>query len=353
MANWNTRPRKLIQQEFSISHRTPLDICRLFQEKASFIVANHKDVDQNMYTKAVFRSLHNGLCFVIICFNMPNTSKKKVQQDLVLKMLAVARQLDIEVTFNQSSCYVTREEVATGDFYLGRDNPTRGQVQVTQPGGVDFGSALPKPLPKEAEAQQRWFAPEDQLVVRIAWADLEGPGQDSDSNDEIKPPGETVQQKAGSIRPYRVAINFPTTLKPSDSEWLSSAMWTRPSQPQVSASGQKVPYYENVSFALDKSDPVKGLPKEVVFKLFQVGKGFRSWALQKRWIIGTGTCSVWATVQQSDVTVLELINQDGVAVGRLHVDMFVPKAVADSLGCECRKSLAPSNASSIQPLSLI
>lgn len=302
-----------------------------------------------MYTKAVFRKLQNGICFVFICFTMPDASKKKVQQDLLLKMLAVARQLDIEVTFNQSSSYVAREEVATGDFYLGRDdNPTRGQAQVMQLGGVDFGNALPKPLPKEAEDQQRWFAPDNQLVVRVSWVDLDGPGRGSDSEEEISPPGDAIG--SGKNRPYRVAINFANNTKLSDREWLLSATWTRPAQPQVGAAGQKVPYYENVTFALDKNDPVKGLPQEMAFKLFQIGKGFRSWALQKQWFIGSATCSVSTAVRQSDPMVLELMNQDGAAVGRLYVDMFVPQAVADSLGYECRKSLAPSNTSSMQSL---
>eukprot|EP00928_Gymnodinium_smaydae_P032895 TRINITY_DN2371_c0_g3_i1.p1 TRINITY_DN2371_c0_g3~~TRINITY_DN2371_c0_g3_i1.p1 ORF type:complete len:842 (+),score=191.73 TRINITY_DN2371_c0_g3_i1:43-2526(+) len=102
ISNWE-RPRKIILLDFALSHRSPPEAIKKFSVDAMGIVKNHPDIDQQLYTKAVFNKLTSGYMFRVVCFNMPGTKKQFVQQDLIFRFSQLARKLGVVLTFNESS----------------------------------------------------------------------------------------------------------------------------------------------------------------------------------------------------------------------------------------------------------
>lgn len=164
VANWNSRPRKLIFIEFTASQRAPPEVLAAFQQKVQYLVQNHDDIDQEQYTKAAFVRLEGGLNFRLVCLTGRDVNKEALQQDLLLKITAISRKLDIQISMNQQSMYMIQEDVGHADYFLGEAKPTQVQQQL-KAGGPEMSGILP--AAKDAERTVSMYSPPGQLVVRI------------------------------------------------------------------------------------------------------------------------------------------------------------------------------------------
>jgi hypothetical protein len=159
-SNWE-RPRKLISIEVALSHRSPLEAVKKFSDAAQNIVKNHKDVDQQLYTKACFRKLENGLNFRIICYNARGTKKQFVQQDLIYRISGLARSLDVAITFCETSHQVVKLEQSSeqgGVHYLPDSSACLE---------ADLSAIVPKKKAAETPPKQ---APDNFLIIRLETA---------------------------------------------------------------------------------------------------------------------------------------------------------------------------------------
>jgi len=152
VSNWK-RPRKLIFLELGVSHRTPLNAVKMFAEQVRATINNHDGVDQQLYTKAVFRSLDTGFAFRIVCFNSQGTKKQFVQQDLIYRISQLARELDVIVTFKEQTISVEKQDI------LAHFKEENSDIL-----GADLTGIVPA---KKVLASEPKVAPHNYVLVRL------------------------------------------------------------------------------------------------------------------------------------------------------------------------------------------
>eukprot|EP00929_Paragymnodinium_shiwhaense_P051230 TRINITY_DN25797_c0_g1_i2.p1 TRINITY_DN25797_c0_g1~~TRINITY_DN25797_c0_g1_i2.p1 ORF type:complete len:514 (+),score=104.28 TRINITY_DN25797_c0_g1_i2:221-1762(+) len=152
ISNWQ-RPRKLIFLEFAVSQRSPLKDVKRFGQEALNIVKNHPDVDQKLYTKAVFRKLQTGINYRIVCYNQHGTKKQFVQQDLVFRLSELARKFGLMITFNEATRSIIHEDFK--EHYI-RDTGCGEDVVLAE--------VVP---PKKDKTPKPKCAPEGFIIVRL------------------------------------------------------------------------------------------------------------------------------------------------------------------------------------------
>lgn len=319
VANWNTRPRKLIYIQYAVSHRTPVELCKTFQEQVNKLVQNHAGVDQNMYTKVALRKLDAGLNFLVVCFTAHGAKKQVVQQEIILTIVALSRKLGISLTFNQQNSYVEREEVPQGELYLQAD----AQSLV-----VDFDDLLPAKRPQAKDDKR--YSPAGSLVIRVEKViftrDEQIQALQTGKAFRVKMMTAAHRQDTSILTTgTSSALGRRTTMRGDDTPM---EVWTR-TQLKIAGgpteTSREMRFFENLHFDLE--DCV--LPDVLEVYIFQVSKSFRSLSAGPIESLGSARCDVRETARANSAckaTQLALCGEDGQAVGFVTIRVFIPES---------------------------
>jgi len=294
VSNWGTRPRKLISLEFATSYRIPPELCQTFQEKLLFIVKNHAEVDQTQYLKVALRGLKKGAEYQLICFTARGASKKKVQQNILIRIMKLARLLGITVVFGQQSLYVEREEVANGGHYIGEPKmPQAGEAP-------NLEEVLPekKPFPRSATAAAKGI-----LVVEIGQIFLQ--------------PGNLKYKKSCKFLVCVEAKIQRNKLKAKRAE-----VWTRDAPLLEIGDELEAEYFEKLVFDLERPTKAIVLPKTVRVQVVH-----RSDLNEAP--LGFADAELKDQVLKEEMMELDLRNGDGAKVGRILLNVFAPPDMVD------------------------
>mmetsp|Transcript_82349 Transcript_82349/g.176344 ORF Transcript_82349/g.176344 Transcript_82349/m.176344 type:complete len:718 (+) Transcript_82349:68-2221(+) len=321
VANWNTRPRKLIHIDFAVSHRAPVELCSIFQEKVEFLVKNHVGVDPQQYIKARFRGLDAGLMFMLVCFNARGHKKQAVQQDLVFKIAVIAKNLGIHLVFQQSTVDNQVENVSSGENF-DKDLSLTEEQQLSLSAKLDH--VLPgkrdklKPLPQ--------YSPEGEVVIRLEKVILLQERKTNSFNAEALLGGQT--------RAYQIK------LCPKQGG-ANAEILSRKFVPHVTA--DELRFHENVGLALAGEDQDAGTcadePQTAQLHLLELRKGIESLVWNMPETIGSVTFDVLKLASetvnnQSAPHTLELQDANGQEVGILHLQVYVPESLQSALKAE-------------------
>jgi hypothetical protein len=257
-----------------------------------------------MYQKVAIKSLKSGINMQIVCFTQKKASKKKVVQDLLVRILKVARLLGIAVAFNQQSLYVEREEVPGGGLYTGEPTPP-GQGEPVRTS--DMERVLPPKLPWPPPSRVT-FSVDGLLVVDLGTLSIDG---------NLFVVGD------------KVVICVEAALRCGTAARFERA-WTR--EVPIVASGEddqvELGYFEKVSLDLDNPTRALALPPAVVVKVT-----CRDATASSRQL-GFAKIVLKDQVEKDEMEEHEVCNSEGCKIGSIRSNVFAPSGLIQSVDDE-------------------